>query len=332
MGKMNIKKIAKIAKVDHSTVSRALRDSPLVSEATKQRILQIAKRYHYVPNEIARSLKTNKTRIVGLIVSDIKNPFFTEIISAAEARLAKDNYNIILCNTNYSVTDEERFLNILVSKGVDGIVMSPASLDNLHTTFFETHSLPNVLLDIKQKQLETNCVYVDQELGGYTAIKYLIGKGHKRIAFFAGPKTLSSSEQAIQGYIKAHKRYEVAVDKDLIFKIPQDYDIAYSETVKLIKKRKRVTAIFALSDFLCVGIYRALQEAHLTVPDDIAVIGYDDLSITSFLRPALTTIRQPNSEIGSIAAQIILSNIKDGANRKPRTVVLKPELIIRESA
>ena len=332
MGKINIKNIAKIAKVDHSTVSRALRDSPLVSKVTKQRILQIAKRYNYVPNEIARSLKTNKTRIVGLIVSDIKNPFFTEIISAAEARLAKDNYNIILCNTNYSVTNEERFLNILVSKGVDGIVMSPTSLEHLHTIFFETHSLPNVMLDIKQKQLETNCVYVDQEVGGYTAIKYLIGKGHKRIAFFAGPKTLSSSEQAIQGYLKAHKRHGVAVDEDLIFRIPQDYDIAYSETVKLIKKRKRVTAIFALSDFLCVGIYRALQEAHLTIPDDIAVIGYDDLSLTRFLRPALTTIRQPNSEIGSIAAQIILSNIKDGANRKPRTVVLRPELIIRESA
>jgi LacI family transcriptional regulator len=332
MTKMNIKKIAEIANVDHSTVSRALSGSPLVRPATKERILQIAKEYKYVRNEIARSLKTRKTNIVGLIVSDIKNPFFTEIISATEGHLARENYNIILCNTNYSVKKEEKFLNILVSKGVDGIVMSPTSLRDLHTEFFETHRLPNVMLDIKQKRLKTNCVYADQELGGYTAISYLIKKGHKRIAFLAGPETLSSSEQAIRGYRKAHARHNIPVDEELILGIPQDYDIAYAETVKLLKSGRRVSAIFALSDFLCVGVYRALLEAKLSIPEDMAVIGYDDLNLTRILRPSLTTVRQPNSEIGSTAAQLILSAIKEGAAWSPKTVILKPQLIIRESA
>jgi len=332
MKDINIKKIAKIAKVDHSTVSRALHNSPVVKPSTKERILKIARAYHYVPNEIARSLKTKRTKIVGLIVSDIKNPFFTEIISATEAHLAKNNYNIILCNTDYSVLKEQEFLNILFSKSVDGIIISPTSLEHLHTDFFQRYRLPNVLLDIKSKNLKSNCVYVDQEQGGYIAIRYLIDKGHRRIAFMAGPQTMSSSQQAIKGYIKAHKRMSVSLDENLIIRIPQDYDAAYTETQKLLREDRKVTAIFALSDFLCIGIYRALQEENLRIPDDIAVLGYDDLSLLRFLKPSLTTVRQPNSDIGNAAAELILSNIKEGTRWKPKTVILKPELIVRDSA
>ena len=332
MEEMNIKKIAKIANVDHSTVSRALRNSPVVKPATREKILKIAHAYHYVPNEIARSLKTKRTKIVGLIVSDIKNPFFTEIISATEAFLAKNNYNIILCNTNYSVLQEQRFLNILFSKSSDGIIISPTSLTHLHTDFFARYQLPHVLLDVKTRNLTSNMVYVDQELGAYTAIRYLIRKGHRKIAFMAGPETLSSSEQAIRGYLKAHRRLGVLVDQHLILRIPQDYEVAYSATRKLLQENKKVTAIFSLSDFMCIGIYRALQEASLKIPDDIAVIGYDDLNLTRFLKPSLTTVSQPKAEIGNIAAEIVLNNIREGACWKPKTVVLKPELIVRDSA
>lgn len=332
MEEMNIKKIAKLANVDHSTVSRALRDSPVVKQATKERILQIAKDYHYVPNEIARSLKTKKTKIIGLIVSDIKNPFFTEIISATESYLAKNNYNIILCNTNYSVPKEQQFLDILFSKSVDGIIFSPTSLEHLHTDFFDRYRLPNVLLDIKYKNLQTNSVYVDQELGAYSAVTYLLHKGHTKIAFLAGPKTMSSSEQAIAGFCKAHRKHDVPVDEDLIFRIPQNYEVAYAETLKLLKKNRKITAIFSLTDFMCIGIYKALQEMGLRIPKDIAVVGYDDLLLTRFLQPSLTTVRQPNSEIGIKAAEIILANIRAGSRWKPRTVRLKPELIVRDSA
>jgi LacI family transcriptional regulator len=332
MEEMNIKKIAKLAHVDHSTVSRALRDSPVVKQATKERILQIAKDYHYVPNEIARSLKTKRTKIIGLIVSDIKNPFFTEIISATESYLAKNSYNIILCNTNYSVPKEQQFLNILFSKSVDGIIFSPTSLEHLHTDFFDRYKLPNVLLDIKFKNLRTNSVYVDQELGAYSAVTYLLKKGHEKIAFLAGPRTMSSSEQAIAGFCKAHRKHAVPLDEDLIFRIPQNYDVAYAETLRMLKKNRKITAIFSLTDFMCIGVYKALQELGLRIPKDIAVIGYDDLLLTRFLQPALTTVRQPNSEIGNKAAEIILANIRAGSRWKPRTVRLKPELIVRDSA
>ncbi len=332
MAEMNLKTIARIAKVDHSTVSRALRGSPVVKQSTRERILEIARAYHYVPNEIARSLKTKKTKIVGLIVSDITNPFFTEIINATEAYLARNSYNIILCNTNYSVAKEEKFLHILFSRSVDGIILSPASLEHLHTEFFGRYRIPSVLLDVKVRNLGTNSVYVDQELGAYTAVRYLIEKGHKRIAFLAGPETLSSSQQAIKGYLKAHRKAQVPLDEDLILRIPQDYDAAYSATQKLLKRSRKITAIFSLSDFLCIGVYRALQEANLRIPDDIAVLGYDDLSLMRFLKPALTTVRQPNSDIGARAAEIVLNNIKDPSCWEPQTVVLKPELIVRESA
>jgi LacI family transcriptional regulator len=331
---MNIKGIARIAKVNHSTVSRALRNSPAVKPSTRERILEIAKAHHYVPNEIARSLKTKKTGIIGLIVSDITNPFFTEIINATEALLAKNGYNIILCNTNYSIQKEQKFLNILFARGVDGIIISPTSLEHLHTEFFDRHKLPNVLLDVKYRNLTTNSVYVDQELGAFTAVRYLFEKGHERIAFLAGPHTLSSSQQAIKGYLKAYKGANLRADEDLIIRIPQDYDAAYAETRKLLKARRKtqVTAIFSLSDFMCIGIYRALEEESLRIPDDIAVMGYDGLTLTRFLKPSLTTVRQPNSDIGNKASEIILKNIRDGSSWKPRTVVLKPELIIGDSA
>jgi LacI family transcriptional regulator len=332
MEEMNLKRIAQIANVDHSTVSRALHGSPVVKPSTRDRILEIARANNYVPNEIARSLKTKKTRIVGLIVSDIKNPFFTEIINATEAYLAKNSYNIILCNTNYSVLKEEKFLHILFSRSVDGIILSPTSLEHLHAEFFNRSQIPSVLLDVKCRNLATNSVYVDQELGAFTAIKYLIEKGHRRIAFLAGPETLSSSQQAIKGYLKAHRRLDVTPDEDLIYHIPQDYEAGYAATQKLLKKGRKVTAIFSLSDFMCIGVYRALQEARLRIPQDIAVLGYDDLSLTRFLKPSLTTVRQPNSEIGNKAAEIVLSNINDRSCWKPQTIVLKPELIIRESA
>ena len=332
MEEMNLKRIAQIANVNHSTVSRALRGSPVVKPSTRDRIVEIARAHNYVPNEVARSLKTKKTKIVGLIVSDIKNPFFTEIIDATEAYLAKNSYNIILCNTNYSVAKEEKFLDILFSRAVDGIILSPTSLKHLHTEFFDRSRIPGVLLDVKSRNLATNSVYVDQELGAFTAIKYLIEKGHKRIAFLAGPETMSSSQQAVKGYLKAHQRLNIIPDEDLIFHIAQDYDAAHAATQKLLTKGRKITAIFSLSDFMCIGVYRALQEANLRIPDDIAVLGYDDLSLTRFLRPSLTTVRQPNSEIGARAAEIVLSNINDRSFWKPRTIVLKPELIIRESA
>jgi LacI family transcriptional regulator len=332
MAKMNIKEIARLANVDHSTVSRALRNSPVVRPATIERIKKIARDYHYVPNEIARSLKTQKTKIIGLIVSDIKNPFFTEIISATESFLTRNSYNIILCNTNYNVQEEQKFINILFSRSVDGIIWSPTSLEHLHLDFFNRYKLPCVLLDIKVNNLATNSVFVDQEQGAFSAIRHLVQKGHRKMAFLAGPATLSSSEQAIAGFLKAHKTYRVPVDKDLILRIPQNYDAAYSATLKLLKKNKDITAIFSLTDFMCIGIYRALQEMGLKIPDDMAVVGYDDLTLTRFLQPSLTTVRQPNSEIGRKAAELILGNIREGARWKPQTVTLQPELIVRESS
>jgi LacI family transcriptional regulator len=331
MEKMNIKTIAKLANVDHSTVSRALRNSPVVKKSTRDRILKIAKEYDYVPNEIARSLKTQNTRIIGLLVSDIKNPFFTEIISATESYLARNKYNIILCNTNYSIPKERELLNLLFSRGVDGIIFSPTSMIHLHTKFFKRYSIPAVLLDIDCRNLETNSVFVDQEVGAYSAITFLLQKGHRRIAFLAGPQTMSSSEQAIVGFRKAHNDNNVMVDETLILRIPQNYDIAYSETLKLLKKSIGITAIFSLTDFMCIGVYRALQEQGLRIPQDIAVIGYDDLPFSRFMQPSLTTVRQPSREIGNNAAQIILDNIKAYSEWEPMTVKLKPELIVRDS-
>ncbi len=331
MARTSIKTIAKLANVDHSTVSRALRDSPVVKKSTRDRIQQIAKEHDYVPNEVARSLKTRNTKIIGLVISDIKNPFFTEIICAAESYLATNKFNIILCNTNYSIQREREFLNILNSRGVDGIIFSPTSVNHLHNKFFERYQIPVVFLDIDCRDLSGNSVFVDQMVGAYSAITCLLDKGHRRIAFLAGPHTMSSSEQAIAGYRKAHNDKDVPIDESLIVGIPQNYDVAYSETMKLLTQKKGITAIFSLTDFMCLGVYRALQELGMQIPQDVAVIGYDDLPFSRFMKPSLTTVRQPSLEIGNKAAEIILENIRTPSNWKTATVKLQPELVIRDS-
>lgn len=202
----------------------------------------------------------------------------------------------------------------------------------MHLDFFKKYSIPNVILDIKGRDLGTNCVYVDQEIGAYSAIKYLYEKGNKKIAFIAGPKKLSSSEQAIAGFIRAHKDFNIPLYKELILKIPQKYEYAYSATLNLLNNNKDITAIFSLSDYMCPGIYKALHEKKLKIPNDVSVIGYDDLKITYFLQPLLTTVKQPNTKIGKIAARLLLNNIKDKSKWKPKIVRLKPKLIIRDSA
>jgi DNA-binding LacI/PurR family transcriptional regulator len=142
---------------------------------------------------------------------------------------------------------------------------------------------------------------------------------------------MSSSEQAIAGYRKAHNDKDVPIDESLIVGIPQNYDVAYSETMKLLTQKKGITAIFSLTDFMCLGVYRALQELGMQIPQDVAVIGYDDLPFSRFMKPSLTTVRQPSLEIGNKAAEIILENIRTPSNWKTATVKLQPELVIRDS-
>ena len=278
MAEMNIKKIAKIANVDHSTVSRALRDSPVVKQATKERILQIAKDYHYVPNEIARSLKTKKTKIIGLIVSDIKNPFFTEIISATESYLARNNYNIILCNTNYSVQKEQQFLNILYSRRASTASYSPPPrwTTSTRSSSRDASSRTSCWTSSTRTSPPTASTST-RSSARYSAVTYLLEKGHKKIAFLAGPEDHVVLRAGNRRVPQGAQEIRCPAGEDLIFRIPQDYDVAYAETLKLLK-RKKITAIFSLTDFMCIGIYRALQEMGLRIPKDIAVIGYDDLA------------------------------------------------------
>ena len=332
MPKISIKDIAKYANVSPSTVSRALHGHPRISTETKTTIREIAKKYNYIPNQIARALKTKKTKTVGLIISDITNPFFPEITKGVEDSCIKKGYSVILCNSNYSLEQETEYLNMLIEKGVDGIILTPHSVNHLHEYFFEINKIPFVLIDIRPTNTNINCVYVDQEEGANIAINYLIEKGHRNIAFITGPTDLPSANQAIRGYKKAFNEKNLKVNDKFIIETPQKIESAYLETKQLLKTHENLTAIFSLSDTLCIGIYQAIYETNLRIPDDIAVIGYDDLPVTRFMDPPLTTVYQAKYEVGSLAAEMLIEQINTKTRWSPRTIKLSPRLVIRRSA
>lgn len=329
--KINIKDIAKYANVSISTVSRALHGHPKISEKTKSKIILTAKQHNYVPNQIARALKTRVTKTIGLIIADITNPFYPDVTKGVEETCIKNGYSIILCNSDYNLERELTQLQILAEKGVDGIILTPHSINHLHSSFFELNQLSYVLVDIKPNNPNINCVYTDQEEGAYLATKYLIDKGHKNITLLCGQKDIPSANQLIKGYKRAFGELNVKINEKLIIEIPQKIDTAYSTIKQLLNNTKDITAIFSQSDIICTGIYQAIYEKKLKIPDDIAVVGYDDLPITRFMDPPLTTVHQPKYEVGKLSSELLIDQIKAGASWTPRAIKFNPRLVIRKS-
>jgi len=331
MPKISIKDIAKYANVSPSTVSRALQGHPRISEETKLKIRDIAKQYNYIPNQIARALKTKETKTIGLIISDITNPFYTEITKGVEDACVIKGYSVILCNSDFNLERESSYLKVLTEKGVDGIILTPHSVNYLHDYFFDINHIPYVLVDIKPSNPNVNCVYADQEEGALIATKFLIEKGHRKITFLNGPVKLPSANQAIKGYKRAFNEFGLKINKDSIIETPQKIERAYLITKQLLRKNDNPTAIFSLSDMMCIGIYQAIYEEQLRIPDDIAVVGYDDLPVTRFMDPPLTTVYQPKYEVGNLAAELLIDQIKAGSSWSPRTIKLSARLVVRKS-
>ena len=325
-----IKDVANLAGVHPSTVSRVINDNSRISEKTKNKVLLIIKKLGYTPNAIARGLKTKRTQTLGMLIPDITNPFFAELARGVEDAANKNNFNVILCNTDDKLKKERTYLEILRGKRVDGLILGTAHIRDKSILELEKKKFPYILVSRNIEGLDKNCVIVDDVAGGIMVTEYLIKLGHRRIAHITGPLKTRSALNRLKGYKLALKKYEIEYRDELVgegdFRIKGGYQVMK----RFLKLAEPPTAIFAANDLLALGAIQVILKKKYHIPEDFCIIGFDDIRLASFVYPPLTTVSQPMLEMGALAVKMLLKIIEEEEFNQKKEI-LEPKLIIRES-
>lgn len=326
---MTIKKIAELAGVSTATVSKILNGKDqYISEATRQRVLDIVEKEGYIPNGIAKSLRMKNTKTIGIIMPDVMNLFFSELARGAEDAAERKGYSVILCNSDNRESKEEKYIQILQEKMVDGIILTTSESSKCKS--LERCNIPVVLVDrdIDVKS-QVGRITVNNEEGAFTATNYLIEKGCKNIGFISSNKRNKPSAERLNGYKKALKKNGIKFNKEITYFNSFKTETGYLGALSILEKCK-IDGIFCGNDMIAIGAIKALKEKEISVPEDIKIIGFDNISVCDFIDPPLTTIKQPIYEIGECAVDILLRIIEKGDMEL--TKVLKTTLIKRGSA
>ncbi|MBK5502229.1 LacI family DNA-binding transcriptional regulator [Peribacillus sp. TH14] len=327
-----IKDVAREAKVSISTVSRVLNMSGYTSEKTKEKVLNAVKKLDYKGSLLAAAMIKKQTLTLGLIIPDIKNIFHSDLTRAVEDGANSHGFNIFLCNTDNNLQKEAEYIHLLIAKGVDGIIFSSPEVKdkNIKEVKEKFPELPIVILGSKFHTLTVNEILVDNFDGGYNATSHLLELGHKDIAFISGGIDSYSSIQRHKGYKFALNESGIPINDDFVIFDRFYIESGYKNALKLLQKSKRPTAIFAGSDSIAVGIYKAARELNIKIPEQLSIVGFDDSQYAEILSPMLTTIHIPIKEMGQRAIEIIVKSIKEKQIFK-ETLVLYPTFIERES-
>ena len=326
---VTIKDIAKIAKVSHTTVSRALNDSPFIKQETKDIIKEIAKQLRYVPNFSARSLVLNKSYNIALVFTSIGDgtspSFFHDVIEGVNSVINKD-YNLVITGI-----DEYENFNSINKKRFDGIILiSQSDKDNIFIYDVLNKKIPMVVLNREiQESSIVNLLSADKD-GSFKAVNYLIENGHTSIAIIEGKKGYDSSINRKEGFLKALIQNKIQVNDEYIVSGEYSIESGYNEMKKLLALSKVPTAVFCSNDDMAIGAMKAIFEAGLKVPDDISVIGFDNSLVCGYVTPELTSVRKPTKEFSIKGANILLKII-EGQEIKGERVYIDTDIIIRKS-
>ncbi len=328
-----IRDVAKRAGVAPITVSRVINDSNYVSQATRERVEAAIEELGYVPNMLGPSLRFKQTMTLALVLTDITNPFWTTVARGVEDIAQANGYSTILCNTDESETKQEQYLQMLLRRQIDGILLVPASSSNpkpIQT--IQKQGIPVVLLDRQVPNVQVDVVRGDSENGAYQLTQHLLSLGHKRIAMLTGPQTVSTAVDRLNGYRRA------LVDAGLPDSEAQFYwgeftqDSGCHMTCQALAAVPPPTALFAANNFIAIGALQALRENGLLVPDDIALVTVDDSQATFPIDPFLTAVTQPAREMGQQAAQLLLDRLNDAVDIEYRHIILSTKMFIRASS
>jgi len=326
---LTIRDVAKKAKVSVMTVSRVMNDPEKVSTKTYQEIQKTMEQLSFQPSHIARSLVKKKTNTLGIVMPDIKNTFFNSWFRGVEEYARSFNYTLLLCNTDENIEHEMNHVRLLHSHRVDGIMIAAHSHESV--SYLIKSKMPFIVVDRLFPEIKSDFVVTDHYAGAFDATEYLVSLGHKSIAVLKGPGFLYPDVERYRGFSNVMKKYHINISQLYIRNCEFQEAPAFKAVTELLGKKNRPTAIFSFNSLMTIGTLKAIQSMQLSIPDDISLVGFDEIPGQSIFKPSITYVLQPITELGINAIKILLDKIDYPRNKKKYRVFLKPKLVVGES-
>lgn len=327
-----IKDVAKLAGVSSTTVSHVINKTRFVAEDTSKAVWDAIQQLNYSPSAVARSLKVNTTKSIGMIITTSEAPYFAEIVLAVEEHCYQQGYSLFLCNTQNEPEKIQNHLDMLIKKRVDGVLVMCSEYTRDSLELFNGTNIPMVVMDWGKADDHSDRILDNSFEGGYLATQHLIENGHKDIGVIAGHLSKTLSKERYEGFLKAMHKANLPVRQEWIYEGDFEPESGFEQMNNLLRLEKLPTAIFCFSDTIALGAISALSEKGLSVPSDMSIIGYDNIHSSRFYSPPLTTIYQSKSRLGVKALNILLERIKiDKTQYQPQTIEFHPELVLRRS-
>jgi LacI family purine nucleotide synthesis repressor len=326
-----IKDVARLAGVSTTTVSHVINKTRFVAESTQEKVMAAVKTLNYAPSAVARSLKCNSTRTIGMLVTQSTNPFFSEVIDGVESYCYRQGYTLILCNTGGLYEKQRDYIRMLAEKRVDGMLVICSDLTEELLEMLEAYGdIPKVIMDWGPKSSQADKIIDNSEAGGYLATKYLIDRGHHAIACLSGQLSKAACQERIQGFRRAMAEANLTPTEDWILEGNFECDTAVLAADKIIAMDEKPTAVFCFNDTMALGLMSRLQQRGIKIPDEISVIGYDNIETSEYFSPPLTTIHQPKRRVGKNAFEILLERIRNKEHER-RVFEMHPEVVERDT-
>lgn len=324
-----MKDIARLAQVSTSTVSHVVNGTRFVSDEVREKVMRVVAELNYTPSAVARSLKVKVTQTIGLLVTATNNPFFAEVMAGVEQYCRQHQYNLIIATTGGDAKRLQQNLQTLMHKQVDGLLLMCGD-SRFQAEEELTISVPLVVMDWWFTELNADKILENSELGGYLATKILIEAGHQNIGIITGNLKKSAAQNRLKGYKKALAEANIPLNTDWVVESHFDFEGGVAGMEKLLAASNRPSAVFCCSDTIAVGAYQVIHRQGLRIPQDISVIGYDDIELARYLSPPLSTVSQPKAELGKLAVEMLLKRLKE-PEENYQTRTLNPSLVLRES-
>ncbi len=326
--KITIRSVAEEAGVSIGTVSKVINNSGKISEKTRKKVFQAMQKLNYKPDAAAASLRGKRTKLIGLLVPDISNPFYAGIARSIEDRSHEVGLNVMLCSTDNNTEKEKNYLALLTSQRVDGLVVASAFRSTVLLKETIDRGIPSVLIASEIPQLSINTVTVDDYKGGYLATSHLLDLGHKDIAIIS--ENVRSNEPRLAAYKDSMREAGIDVKPEYIMKTEATIQKGYECAKKLLLLDEKPTAIFACNDLLAAGVIQAAKELELDLPRELSVVGFDNTVLSTTTAPMLTTISQPIKQMGAKVVDLLRQEMEESKGHKER-LLMAPELIVRQS-
>ena len=334
--KATIIDIAEELNITASTVSRALKNHPRISESTKKDVIETAKKLNYHPNNIAAALRKGTSNLLGVMVPRTDENFFSSAIRGIEEEANRSGFRVLITQSNDSVNKEKANIDAMLEAQVDGVIVSIAmeSKDLLHFQKIIDRGIPLILFDRFSNSIDTNIVALDDYSGAYEAVGHLIQQGCRKIVHFAGYQHLLIYKERFRGYKDALLDNNIPFDKNLVFECDMKIESGKKLAEKVLSMKERPDAIFSSSDNTAMGAMQVFKSKNIKIPEEIAIFGFSNEAYTSYVEPAMSTVEQHSLEMGRLSAELFLEQIKSDKDDKnlPKKIIIRPQLIIRESS